>query len=190
MHVPDVRTKGKLTRFQFFIIVSVTSFAYYIVPNFLFPSVTALSIVGWIWKDSVTAHQIGSGTRGLGLGSFLLDYPTLTTYVGSPFTAPPLVIVNTMIGLVSSLYLVIPISYWLNFQNSKWFPLFSSHLFDSDGHQYNVSRVLDERGFTLDREKYKKYSKVYLSTLNAYSYGFGYALSAAVLTHTVLYHGR
>ncbi|KAJ8637088.1 hypothetical protein MRB53_011355 [Persea americana] len=60
LHVPDVRTKGKLTRFQFFIIVSVTSFAYYIVPNILFPSVTALSIVGWIWKDSVTAHQIGS----------------------------------------------------------------------------------------------------------------------------------
>ncbi|XXG55183.1 hypothetical protein AAC387_Pa03g2907 [Persea americana] len=55
---------------------------------------------------------------------------------------------------------------------------------------YNVSRVLDERGFTLDREKYKKYSKVYLSTVNPYSYGFGYALSAAVLTHTVLYHGR
>ncbi|KAM1341228.1 hypothetical protein ACFX2F_005710 [Malus domestica] len=55
---------------QFFLIVFISSFAYYyIVPSFFFPSLTALSFVCWIWKDSITAQQIGSGLRGLRIGS-------------------------------------------------------------------------------------------------------------------------
>lgn len=186
LHEVDLRTKGKVTRLQVFIIVSITSFAYYTVDNYIFPSITALSIFCWIWKNSVTAEQIGSGLNGLGLGSFVLDFASINSYVGSPLIFPTFVIVNTITGLVLFLYIVIPIAYWTNSQNAKQFPLFSSSLFDADGHEYNVSRVLDERSFTLDLQKYKSYSQIYLSALYAYKYAFGYALATASLTHTIL----
>lgn len=64
LHEVEIRRKGGLTRLQFFLIVLISSFAYYIIPNYLFPSITALSFVCWIWKDSVTAQQIGSGLHG------------------------------------------------------------------------------------------------------------------------------
>ena len=44
-----------------------------VVPNFLFSSVTALSIACWIWKSSFSTQQIGSGLKGLGIGSVSLD---------------------------------------------------------------------------------------------------------------------
>lgn len=190
LHEVDARTKGKITRLQFFIIVSITSFTYYIVPSYFFPSITALSIVCWIWKNSVTAQQIGSGLNGLGLGSFVLDYASIYNYIGSPLTIPTFAIANMMVGLVLFLYVVIPIAYWTNSQNAKRFPLFSSHLFDADGRKYNVSRVLDEKTFTLNSQKYKSYSQIYLSVLYVYQYALGYALATATLTHTILYYGR
>ncbi|XP_039027289.1 oligopeptide transporter 1-like [Hibiscus syriacus] len=60
LHDDEVRSKGGLTRLQFFLVVFISSFAYYIVPNYLFPSITALSFVCWLWKDSVTAQIIGA----------------------------------------------------------------------------------------------------------------------------------
>jgi len=45
LHEVEIRRKGGLTRLQFFLVVLVSSFAYYIVPGFLFQSITALSFV-------------------------------------------------------------------------------------------------------------------------------------------------
>ncbi|KAB1221651.1 Oligopeptide transporter 1 [Morella rubra] len=92
----EVRPKGSLTRLQFFLVVLVSGFAYYIVPNYLFPSITAMSFVCWIWKDSVTAQQIGSGLRGLGVGSFALDWSTVAGFLGSPLATPGFDIINIM----------------------------------------------------------------------------------------------
>ncbi|KAL7243067.1 hypothetical protein ACSBR1_015473 [Camellia fascicularis] len=85
LHDGATRPKGGLTRLQFFIVVLVSSFSYYIVPNYLFPSITALSFICWIWKKSVTAQQIGSGLRGLGIGSFALDWSTVAVSYGLSF---------------------------------------------------------------------------------------------------------
>jgi hypothetical protein len=68
LHEKEKRKKGERTRLQFFAIVFVASFAYYILPGHFFPSLSALSFVCWIWKRSVTAQQIGAGLNGLGIG--------------------------------------------------------------------------------------------------------------------------
>ncbi|PNT28994.2 hypothetical protein POPTR_006G003700v4 [Populus trichocarpa] len=83
LHEVEIRRKGGLTRLQFFLVVLVSSFAYYIVPGYLFQSVTALSFVCWIWKDSVTAQQVGSGLHGLGVDSFAIDWSTVTNSYGA-----------------------------------------------------------------------------------------------------------
>ncbi|XP_020083198.1 oligopeptide transporter 1-like [Ananas comosus] len=190
LHDEEKRPKGGLTRLQFFMTVFVTSFAYYVVPNYLFPSITALSFVCWIWKNSITAQQIGSGLMGLGIGSIGFDWSTVSGFLGSPLATPAFAICNVMVGFALIVWVLTPIVYWKNAYNAKRFPLFSSHVFDFDGHTYNLSRILDEKTFSLDLQGYEDYSKINLSIFFAFSYGLSFATLTATLSHVALFHGR
>lgn len=170
--------------------VLVSSFAYYVVPNYLFPSITAMSFVCWIWKDSVTAHQIGSGLKGLGVGSFGLDWSTVAGFLGSPLATPGFAVLNIMIGFFIHIYILTPIAYWTNSYNAKRFPFISSHVFDADGKKYNISLVLNSSTFKLNQQGYDVYSKGNISVFFVYSYGLSFATLAAALSHVVLFHGR
>ncbi|XP_073107286.1 oligopeptide transporter 5-like [Elaeis guineensis] len=172
-----------------FLMVAVSSFAYHVVPVYFFPSITALSFICWIWKDSVTAQQIGSGQAGLGLGSFSLDWMTTTSFLGSPLATPMFVICNMFIGFVIKLYVIAPISYWTNAYNAKRFPFFSQGMFDADGQKYNISRIIDEK-LQFDEAAYNNYSKLYFSIVYVYSNGFFFACLTSSISHVALYHGR
>ncbi|KAK4754354.1 hypothetical protein SAY87_002458 [Trapa incisa] len=190
LHEKEKRPKGGVTRLQFFLLVLTSSFAYYIIPNYFFPSLTALSFVCWIWKRSVTAQQIGSGLRGLGIGSFALDWSTVAAFLGSPLGTPGFAIVNIMAGFFIVLYIAIPLTYWLNAFEAKRFPLFSSHVFDITGAPYNVSRILNETNFEFDQHGYDSYSKIHLSVTFAYTYGLSFATLTATVSHVALFYGR
>ncbi|XP_077215823.1 oligopeptide transporter 1-like isoform X2 [Tasmannia lanceolata] len=186
----EVRPKGQLTRIQFLFIVFISSFAYYVIPNYFFPSLTALSFICWIWKNSVTAQQLGSGYHGLGLGSFTLDWSSISSFLGSPLEYPPDAIINSLVGFVLVFYVITPITYWTNSYNSKRFPIFSSDIFDDNGQRYNISRVLDKNSFSFDQQGYDNYSHINLSTFYAYGYGLAFASMSATLTHFALFYGR
>ncbi|KAL8461705.1 hypothetical protein ACS0TY_032174 [Phlomoides rotata] len=190
LHEVDARRKGGLTRLQFFIIVLVSSFSYYIIPNYLFPSITALSFVCWIWKDSVTAQQVGSGLHGLGLGSFAFDWATVAAFVGSPLATPGFALINMLVGFILVLYVFTPIAYWSNLYNAKRFPIISSHVFDANGAPYNISEILTEKTFEFNHQGYDNYSKVNLSIFFIFIYGLNFASLAATLSHVALFHGR
>ncbi|KAG6619743.1 oligopeptide transporter 1-like [Carya illinoinensis] len=190
LHEVEIRPKGGLTRLQFFLVVLASSFAYYIVPNYLFPSITALSFVCWIWKDSVTAQQIGSGLRGLGVGSFALDWSTVAGFLGSPLATPGSAIINILVGFFITVYILIPIAYWTNSYEAKRFPIFSPHVFNADGGKYDVSVVLNETTFQFNRQGYDGYSKIHLSIFFVYTYGLSFATLAATISHVALFHGR
>ncbi|KAI7999446.1 Oligopeptide transporter 5 [Camellia lanceoleosa] len=105
LHDGETRPKGGLTRLQFFIVVLISSFSYYI--------------------KSVTAQQIGSGLRGLGIGSFALDWSTVAGFLGSPLATPGFAIMNTLVSyivfmrtlqcLLINLSIVFVFSYGLSF---------------------------------------------------------------------------
>ncbi|XP_010092336.2 oligopeptide transporter 1 [Morus notabilis] len=190
LHEKEKRPKGGHTRLQFFVLVFICSFAYYIVPGYFFPSISVISVVCLIWKDSITAQQLGSGLKGLGLGSFGIDWSTIAGFLGSPLATPGFAIINILVGFVFFLYIVTPIFYWTNAYEARKFPLISSHTFDSTGKSYNLSRVLDEKTFTLDQEGYNSYSKLYLSILFALNYGLSFATLTATISHVVLFHGK
>ncbi|KAL3643307.1 OPT superfamily [Castilleja foliolosa] len=190
LHEVEIRRKGGLTRLQFFIIVLVSSFSYYIIPNYLFPSITALSFVCWIWKDSVTAQQLGSGLHGLGLGSFAFDWSTVAGFLGSPLATPGFAIVNMLVGFVLVVYVMLPIAYWTNTYDAKKFPIISSHVFDANGEAYNISAILIEKSFEFNRAGYNDYSKVNLSVFFVLAYGLSFASLAATVSHVALFHGR
>lgn len=190
LHDVEKRPKRGLTRLQFFLIVLISSFAYYIIPNYLFQSITAISFVCWIWKDSVTAQQIGSGLRGLGVGAIGLDWATVSSFLGSPLATPGFAIINILAGYIIVVYILIPIAYWNNWYEAKRFPIYSSHVFDSNGGLYNVSRVLDPSTFSFNKQGYNDYSQINLSIFFTFAYGLSFATLAATLSHVALFHGR
>ncbi|KAJ7562770.1 hypothetical protein O6H91_03G084200 [Diphasiastrum complanatum] len=178
-----------LKRIHFFLIFMIVSFAYYSLPAYLFTILTFFSWICWAFPNSVTAHQIGSGFHGLGVGATTLDWAGISSYLGSPLVTPWFSIVNIGIGFVLFLYIVIPATYWENVYSARTFPIFSSQLFTSHGQKYNTSHIMTPQ-FELDLGAYEKYGKLHLSTFFALSTGFGFARIAATLTHVILFNGK
>ncbi|KAK1310011.1 Oligopeptide transporter 1 [Acorus calamus] len=141
-------------------------------------------------EDSVTAQIIGSGRNGLGIGSFSLDWTVISGYLGNPLVMPFFTLVNSMAGFILIAYIITPVAYWTNSYNAKRFPIFSISVYDKDGHQYNVSRIINENKFVFDQTAYDDYSKIYLSAYNVYYYGFVFATVATTITYVALYYGR
>ncbi|KAL6200628.1 hypothetical protein ACLB2K_030409 [Fragaria x ananassa] len=190
LHEKEKRPKGGRTRLQFFFLVFTCSFAYYIVPGYLFPSLSTISIVCLIWKNSITAQQIGSGAHGLGIGSFGLDWSTVAGFLGSPLATPGFATINILLGFVLIVYIVTPIAYWNNAYGAHKFPIISSHTFDSTGTTYNISRIINQKTFNIDMDEYNSYSKLHLSTFFAFSYGLSFATLTATISHVALFHGK
>ncbi|KAL3614818.1 oligopeptide transporter [Castilleja foliolosa] len=189
LHEKEVRPKGGLTRLQFFLVVFVSSFAYYIIPAYFAPSLSSISIICLIFKDRIFPQQLGSGLHGLGIGSFALDWSTVG-FIGSPISTPGFAIINRLFGFLLVMYVMTPLTYFRNVYNAKKYPIFSSTTFDADGKHYNISRVLNDATFNLDLPGYDGYSKLYLSVFFAFTYGLGFASLSATITHVSLYHGK
>ncbi|KAM0908353.1 hypothetical protein ACQ4PT_015510 [Festuca glaucescens] len=190
LHEKEKRPKGGSTRLQFFLIVLATSFAYYIVPNYLFPTISSISVVCLVWRNSVTAQQIGSGTHGLGVGSFGLDWATVAGFLGTPLSTPAFAIMNVMAGFFLVVYVLLPVAYWSNAYDARRFPIISSSLFMANGSRYDVSRVLDPATFKFSQSGYDDAGQINLSIFFAFNYGLSFAALAATLSHVALFHGR
>ncbi|RWR80794.1 oligopeptide transporter 7-like protein [Cinnamomum micranthum f. kanehirae] len=188
LHEKEKRPKGGVTRNQFFLIAFLCSFAYYVFPGYLFPMLTSLSWICWVFPSSILAQQLGSGLSGLGLGVMGLDWSTVSSYLGSPLASPWFATANVAVGFVVVMYIVTPISYWLNVYKAKTFPIFSSGLFTSKGQEYHISSIVNSN-FQLDMDAYKKNGPLSLSTFFAMTYGIGFAALTATVVHVFLFHG-
>ncbi|XP_043716884.1 LOW QUALITY PROTEIN: oligopeptide transporter 7-like [Telopea speciosissima] len=189
LHEKEDTPKGRLTRNQFFLIAFMCSFAYYIFPGYLFPMSTSMSWVCWAFPKSVLANQLGSGLQGLGIGAMAFDWSTASSYLGSPLGSPWFATANIAVGFLILMYLIVPVSYWLNIYHAKTFPIFSSHLFTSSGQTYNISSINNSK-FQIDLNAYKQNGPLYISTFFAISYGVGFAALTATIVHVLFFHGR
>jgi integral membrane sensor domain MASE1 len=185
------REKGqRMSRAKFFLIALICSFSWYLFPGYLFTTLTNISWVCWVFSKSVTAQQIGSGMRGLGVGAVTLDWATVSSFLFSPLISPFFSIVNILAGYVLILYIAIPVSYWgFDLFNATRFPIFSSHLFTAVGQKYNISAIVNDK-FELDQTTYANQGRIHLSMFFALTYGFGFATIASTLTHVLLFYGR
>ncbi|KAL5724255.1 Oligopeptide transporter 3 [Ranunculus cassubicifolius] len=188
LHEKDSRSKG-LTRMQFFLVFFVASFAYYILPGYLFTILTFFSWICWAWPHSITAQQIGSGYHGLGVGTFTLDWAGISAYHGSPLVTPWTSILNVAVGFIMFIYIIVPLCYWkFNTFDSRKFPIFSDKLFTSTGQKYDTTKILTSHN-DLNISAYDSYGKLYLSPLFALSIGSGFARFSATLVHVLLFNG-
>ncbi|XP_057503000.1 oligopeptide transporter 4-like [Actinidia eriantha] len=184
------KDKRRMSRAKFFLIALFCSFSWYLVPGYLFTTLSSISWICWTFSKSVTAQQIGSGMRGLGLGALTLDWTVVASFLFSPLICPFFSIVNVFLGYTLIMYIVIPIAYWgLDVYGAKNFPIFSSHLFTDQGQRYNISAIVNTK-FEIDMVQYEKQGRINLSTFFALTYGFGFATIASTLTHVALFYGR
>ncbi|CAJ1961384.1 unnamed protein product [Sphenostylis stenocarpa] len=182
-------TDDDRARTKFFFFALLCSLLWYSLPGYLFQTLTNISWVCWIFSKSVTAQQIGSGMRGLGVGALTLDWAAVASLI-SPLNSPFFAIVNVFVGYAAIVYVVIPIAYWgLNVYNANRFPIFSSHLFTAQGQKYNISAIVDNH-FELNVAEYEKQGRIHLSLFFVLSYGFGFAAIASTLTHVFCFYGR
>jgi len=189
LHEKD-HSRKRLSRMQFFTIFTVASFTYYTLPGYMFTILTFFSWVCWIWPHNITANQIGSGYKGLGLGAFSFDWAGISAYHGSPLVTPWFSILNVAVGFVIFIYIIIPLSYWkYEIFDARKFPIFSSDLFTKTGHKYDTTRILTPQ-FNLNESAYNDYGKLYLTPLFALSIGSGFARIAATFTHVLLFNGH
>ncbi|KAK4273865.1 hypothetical protein QN277_017177 [Acacia crassicarpa] len=188
LHEKTGRTKGGLSRTQFFLIAMIGAFAYYILPGYLFIMLTSFSWVCWLGPKSILVQQLGSGLEGLGIGSFGVDWPTVSSYLGSPLCSPWFATANVAVGFVLVMYCMTPLSYWFNVYKAKSFPIFSNQLFARNGSIYDISTIVDSQ-FHLDRNAYSASGPVHLSTFFAMTYGMGFATLSATLVHVLLFNG-
>ncbi|KAK3193837.1 hypothetical protein Dsin_025147 [Dipteronia sinensis] len=165
VHEVEERPKRGISKLQFFLVVTVGSFAYAVIPNYFFPSISALSVVCWFWKHSVIAQLIGSGRNGFGIGSFTFDWSAISGYIGNPIAYPLSTIINTSVGFILFLYVICPIAYWTNSNNARHFPFNSLDLFDKNGQLYNISNIINENDLTFNQKGYESYSKLYISVV-------------------------
>ncbi|GAV91365.1 OPT domain-containing protein [Cephalotus follicularis] len=190
LHEKDESDKNRMSRSKFFVIALTCSFAWYMVPGYLFSTISTISWVCWAFPKSVTAQQIGSGMKGLGVGALTLDWSVVASFLFSPLISPFFAIVNIFAGFVLIIYIVIPIAYWgLDLYNAQRYPIFSSHLFTAQGQTYNISAIVNNK-FELDVVAYQQQGRINLSMFFALTYGFGFATIAATLTHVALFYGR
>ncbi|GMH23679.1 hypothetical protein Nepgr_025522 [Nepenthes gracilis] len=180
----------RMTRTKFFVIALICSFSWYVVPGYLFQTLTSISWVCWLFSRSVIAQQLGSGMRGLGLGALTLDWSTVSSFLSSPLMTPFFAIVNIFTGYFLIIYIIIPIAYWgVDLYSARKFPIFSTHLFTSKGQAYNISSIVNSK-FELDLASYEQQGRIHMSMFFALTYGFGFATIAATLTHVGFFHGR
>ncbi|XP_021908185.1 oligopeptide transporter 7-like [Carica papaya] len=189
LHEKEERPKGGLTRNQFFLIAFICSFGYYALPGYLFPMLTSMSWICWVFPTSVIAQQLGSGLHGLGVGAIGFDWSSISSYLGSPLASPWFATANIAVGFALVTYVITPIAYWLNLFKARTFPIFSDGLFTSTGQKYNISAVIDS-SFHLDIQAYDHEGPLYLSIFFAIYYGVGFACLTATIFHVFLFHGR
>ncbi|KAK6936646.1 Oligopeptide transporter, OPT superfamily [Dillenia turbinata] len=189
LHEKDTRSKGGISRMQFFLIVFISSFAYYVLPGYVFLMLSSFSWVCWLAPRSILVQQLGSGLDGLGIGSIGFDWSTIASYLGSPLASPWFATANTAVGFFLVMYVMTPICYWLNVYNAKNFPIYSSSLFMANGSKYDISSIVNSE-FQLDVDAYTRTGPLYLSTFFAMTYGIGFATLTATVVHVILFHGR
>lgn len=184
------RGSRQISRSKFFLVALICSFGWYAVPGYLFPSLTSISWVCWVFSKSVTAQQLGSGMKGLGLGAFTLDWSAVSSFLFSPLISPFFATANIFVGYVMFLYVIVPTAYWgVNLYNAKTFPIFSSHLFTSNGSAYQINDIVNQQ-FQLDRDAYDKIGRINISTFFALSYGLSFATIASTITHVGIFYGK
>ncbi|KAK4192433.1 OPT oligopeptide transporter protein-domain-containing protein [Podospora australis] len=178
----------RISRWKFFYVVWFFSFIFYFLPGLLMPALSYFNVVTWFAPDNVVVANLFGVVSGLGLFPLTFDWAQIA-YIGSPLLTPFWAAMNVVGGLVIVMWIIAPIAYYSNWLYSSYMPILSAAVFDNTGSVYDVGKVLT-KDFLFDKEAYSQYSRVFLPITYVLSYGVQFAGLAALITHTVCWHGK
>ncbi|KAI5007981.1 hypothetical protein ZWY2020_009029 [Hordeum vulgare] len=153
------------------------------VPGYVFPTLTAVSWVCWVFPKSITMQQIESGLNGLGIGAFTLDWSMVVSRWEPAVT---LLRHRQRPRIRSSSLLHHAAAIGCSTSTPPKYPLFFNELFDASGQLYNI--VNDK--FEIDMDAYAKQGRIHLNLFFAVSYGLGFATIAATLSHVTFFYDK
>lgn len=177
-----------ISRWKFFYIVWTCASLFYFLPGLLMPALSYFNVITWFAPKSVVLANLFGVSSGLGLFPMTFDWAQIT-YVGSPLLVPFWAAMNVIGGLAIVMWIIAPLFYYSNVLYASYMPILSAAVFDNTGKVYEVSKILTPN-FLFDREAYSNYSRVFLPVTYMLSYGVQFAGLAALLTHTLCWHGQ
>ncbi|KAH9911356.1 OPT oligopeptide transporter [Epithele typhae] len=180
-----IGSRGGITREWFFLYSFAASFLWYFFPGYLFQALSYFNWVCWIAPKNVVVNQLFGYYTGLGMSAVTLDWSQIA-YIGSPLATPWWASANVAVGFVLFFWLLCPILYYTNTWYAAFIPMSTRSSYDNTGGTYDVTRILTP-DHTLDIDKYKAYSPLFLSMTFAMSYGLSFAAIAATIVHTIVY---
>ncbi|KAL7278030.1 OPT oligopeptide transporter [Trametes coccinea BRFM310] len=183
-----IGNRGGLSREWFFLYAFIGSFLWYFFPGYIFQALSYFTWVCWIAPDNVVVNQLFGYYNGLGMSLVTFDWSQIS-YIGSPLASPWWATVNVTAGFVLFFWVLTPLLYYTNVWYSKHMPISTRTSYDRFGHEYNVTRILSPHS-TLDIDKYRAYSPLFLSTTFAMSYGLSFASITATIVHALLFFRR
>jgi OPT oligopeptide transporter protein len=137
----------KISRYRFFLYITVVSFLWYFIPGFVFPALSTFAFVTWIFPKNVTVNQLFGMTTGMALLPFTFDWSQISGFLGSPLTTPWFAAGNVVLGLVLWIWIVCPILHFWNIWEGLYFPFSSYNLFNgtyaSNGAYDNTQKQYD-----------------------------------------------
>ncbi|RKP09680.1 OPT oligopeptide transporter protein-domain-containing protein [Thamnocephalis sphaerospora] len=173
-------------RYRFFVIAFVLVFLYHILPLTVMPVLTSLSVVCIALPRSPVAQLLGSGMRGLGLGTLSFDWAAVGSF--APMYTPWWAQVNFFLGSAAVLWVLAPLMWYFNIWDARLFPSVTVAQYDEGGGVFQLGRILNH-DLTMDPAKLAAYSQLRMPTVFAVSYGATFLALAATITHVALYYG-
>ena len=187
---PEARKKkstGKMSRMKYFWLITLFSFVWYWIPEFVMPTLTYFSVLCWIDPKNKVLSQL-TGSSGLGIGTISFSWAYLSSNV-MPLITPWAVQANMLAGMVLFAWMVYPFLYYSDAWGAKSYPIISFSLLDTQGDNYNLYKVMDDQ-WNFNETAYEEYGPVRIPMSYAMSIGLSFAILSATFTHTALYHGK
>ncbi|TFY65225.1 hypothetical protein EVJ58_g2107 [Rhodofomes roseus] len=172
-------------RVRLFWTTFVIVFCWEIIPEWLFPILTGVSVFCLADNHSATIRNIfggASNNEGMGLLAVCFDW----NYIGSNCMWQPLWFqINSYIGICFT-YILMSAVYYGDIWKAKNFPFMSQAIFAEDGSEYNQTALLTNGRF--DQEKFSKLGPAYFSATNALGLVTANLSLGALVTHVVIWH--
>ncbi|KAF6826671.1 opt oligopeptide transporter [Colletotrichum plurivorum] len=180
------KTIYSISRYRFFLVAFGCMFVLFWFPDYIFGALSLFNWVAWIAPDNFKLAAITGVRKGLGFNPLPTFDWNVATHVVNPLIVPFRVTFSTFIGVLVGGITIIGL-YWTNTYNTAYLPINSNFMYNHFGGSYNVSRILDHRGW-LDEDMYQAYSPVYLSASLITMYYYFFAVYAATISYAILYH--
>lgn len=160
-----------ISRYWFFLVFTLGSFAYYWIPGFLFTALSNFNWTTWIAPQNFNLAVITGTTLGMGYNPIsTFDWNMIMQF--APLAIPFWSFSQQFIGTFISGLIIIGI-YYSNYKWTAYLPINSSDVFDNTGASFDVTKVMTDNKF--DEAKYQAYSPAYYSAANIILYGAFFA---------------